>query len=283
MALEIIKDIKEMKEYARGLRAGGETIAFVPTMGALHDGHRKLLKMGRALGTKLVLSIFVNPAQFCVGEDFGEYPRTLPHDLDVAREEGVDCVFTPDVGEIYPEGYRTYVNVEGFGEVLCGASRPGHFRGVATIVLKLFDIVAPDKAVFGKKDFQQLVVIRKMVEDLSLDVEIIEAETVREDDGLAMSSRNSYLSEEERRAASAVPRALNAARGLFAEGARDSGELVKVARKVLKSEKLVEVEYVAIVDPATLRDVERIRGRSVLAVAVRVGPARLIDNMELKP
>src|SRR5574337_811494 len=188
--MKVIENILEMKAFAESARAKGQKIALVPTMGFLHDGHRELLKTGRRLGDVLVLSIFVNPTQFGPKEDFKTYPRDFEKDSKIAAECGVDCIFAPKAGAMYPEGYQTFVEVTEASKYLCGASRPGHFRGVATVVLKLFNIVMPHKAIFGKKDFQQLVVIRRLVEDLNLGVEVIGAETVREPDGLAMSSRN---------------------------------------------------------------------------------------------
>jgi pantoate--beta-alanine ligase len=279
--MEIIKDLSEMRQFSAAARKAGETIVLVPTMGFLHDGHRELLRLGAALGSRLVLSIFVNPAQFGVNEDFSQYPRDLTGDLDVARGEGVDAVFTPDASDIYPEGFRTFVNVEGLGENLCGASRPGHFRGVATVVLKLFNIVSPHKAVFGKKDFQQLKIIKKITEDLDLQIEIIEAATVREADGLAMSSRNAYLTEDQRRAAAAIPRALEAAKKAYEAGERDGAALMEMVGSVIGSEDTTEIEYVKCVDPETLKDMKKLDGPAVIAVAVRLGAARLIDNVEL--
>lgn len=281
--MEILKDVSEMKRFSAAARKAGETIVLVPTMGCLHQGHRELLRLGAASASILVLSIFVNPAQFGVNEDFSRYPRDLARDLDMAREEGVDAVFTPDAADMYPDGYRTYVNVEKLGDKLCGISRPGHFRGVATIVLKLFNIVSPHKAVFGKKDFQQLQVIKKMTTDLNLPVEIIEAATVREDDGLAMSSRNLYLSADQRSAAATIPRALNAALKAYREGERKVEALIERACSVIGAEDLAEIDYVKVVDPETMDDLEEVKGPALIAVAVRFGSARLIDNVELVP
>src|SRR3990170_1306827 len=218
----IITSIKQMQETSAVLRAKGDSVVFVPTMGFPHDGHRALLRAGRRLGTTLVMSIFVNPAQFGPREDLSAYPRDLDRDLQMAGEEGVDIVFTPSAADMYPEGYKTHVEVEGLSSTLCGASRPGHFRGVATVVLKLFNIVMPSKALFGKKDFQQIKVIEQMVKGLDLPVEIIGVDPFREPDGLAMSSRNSYLAPQERLAAACVPKAMEEARKLVDAGEAES-------------------------------------------------------------
>jgi pantoate--beta-alanine ligase len=279
--MNVIEDVNSMKAFSKGALADGETLVLVPTMGSLHDGHRELLKIGKASGRRLVLSIFVNPTQFGTGTDFSSYPRDIGRDLAVAAEEGVDVVFCPPAGGIFPEGFNTYVEVGRLAEVLCGPLRPGHFRGVATVVLKLFNIVMPTMAVFGKKDFQQLRIIEKMVEDLALEVEIIEAETVREDDGLAMSSRNRYLSAGEREAAAAIPRALEAASALFSNGERQSAVIIKEMRKIMEKAAPNKVEYINVVDPQTLEDIDVIDKKALIAVAARFGSARLIDNIDL--
>ncbi len=279
--MKVIEDVNSMKAFSRGALSDGETLVLVPTMGFLHDGHRELLKIGKASGTRLVLSIFVNPAQFGPGEDFSSYPRDIKRDLGLAAEEGVDCVFCPLAEDIFPEGLNAHVEVGRLGEVLCGPFRPGHFRGVATVVLKLFNIVMPTRAVFGKKDFQQLRIIEKMVEDLALGIEIIEAETVREADGLAMSSRNSYLSAGERAAAAAIPGALKAASALFSNGERQSAVIMEEMRKIMEKAAPTKVEYINIVDPETLEDIDVIDKKALVAVAVRFGSARLIDNIEV--
>ncbi|HEY4707074.1 MAG TPA: pantoate--beta-alanine ligase [Thermodesulfobacteriota bacterium] len=261
-----------------GARANGAAIVLVPTMGFLHDGHRALLKRGRAREGLLVLSIFVNPSQFGPKEDLSAYPRDLEADLRMAEEEGVDIAFVPDASEIYPEGYSTWVEVEGLSDRLCGASRPGHFRGVATVVLKLFNSVLPDKAVFGRKDFQQLCIIKRMAADLDLRVEIIGVDTVREPDGLAMSSRNSYLTPEERRAASAIPAAIEEARRAVAGGERKVSEIIKKCKNIIEKERLAVVDYIKVCHQESLDEVDEVRGGSVLFLAVRIGRARLIDN-----
>ena len=271
-----------MQETSAVLRAKGDSVVFVPTMGFLHDGHRALLRAGRRLGTTLVMSIFVNPAQFGPREDLSAYPRDLDRDLQMAGEEGVDIVFTPSAADMYPEGYKTHVEVEGLSNTLCGASRPGHFRGVATVVLKLFNIVMPSKALFGKKDFQQLKVIERMVKGLDLPVEIIGVDTVREPDGLAMSSRNSYLAPQERVAAACVPRAMEEARRLVAFGEAESRIVIEKVKKIIEKEPLAVVDYVRVCRAEDLEDAPVIGDGSMLFLAVKVGKARLIDNTRLK-
>lgn len=280
--MRIIEDVSVMKAFSKEARRAGEVIVFVPTMGFLHEGHRKLLSTARELGTVLVLSIFVNPAQFGPKEDLTSYPRDLERDLRMAGEEGVDAVFVPSSAQMYPRGFQTTVTVEGLTQNLCGPLRPGHFAGVATVVLKLFNIVAPHKALFGKKDYQQFQVIKRLVRDLDLDVEIIAADTVREADGLAMSSRNAYLDARERHAASAIPRSLEAAKEAYRGGQRDAGGITAVVKKIIENEPLCAVEYVKVTDPETLADIKgEIKGGALVAVAVRLGKARLIDNIVL--
>lgn len=280
--MQIINSIKEMQETSAALRLKGEVIVFVPTMGFLHDGHRALLALGRQMGTTLVMSIFVNLAQFGPREDLSAYPRDLDRDLKMAAEEGVDIVFTPSAADMYPEGFKTYVEVEGLSDTLCGASRPGHFRGVATVVLKLFNIVMPTRALFGKKDFQQLKVIERMVKDLDLPVEITGVDTVREPDGLAMSSRNSYLGPQERTAALCVPRAMEQARRLVAAGEAESRIVIEKVKKIIEKEPLAVIDYVRVCRSDNLEDAPIIDDGSMLFLAVKVGKARLIDNTRLK-
>lgn len=281
--MDIITDIKTMQERCAAARAEGRRIAFVPTMGYLHEGHLSLLREGRRQGDLLVLSIFVNPAQFGQGEDFESYPRDLTSDAAMARTEGVDLVFSPEAREMYPSGYATYVNVEGLTDTLCGASRPGHFRGVTTVVAKLFAIVLPHVALFGRKDFQQLTVIRRMAADLNFPVEIVGVPIVRETDGLAMSSRNVYLSPEERRQALALSRALEAGRKMTADGQRDAGEILSSLSALIEAEPDARIDYLQICDQHTLRDQERVDVDSVLLMAVFVGKTRLLDNGFLLP
>ena len=279
--MKIIEGVAEMRRLSSSLRREDKTVVLVPTMGYLHAGHSELLRRGRALGDALVLSLFVNPAQFGPSEDFSAYPRDLPRDLKVAEENGVDAVFTPRAQDIYPQGYGTYVTVEGLSEKLCGQARPGHFMGVATVVLKLFNIVMPHKALFGRKDYQQLLVIKKMAEDLNLGIEIIGVDTVREADGLPLSSRNSYLSPKERKAASVIPLSLREAAEAFRGGLKDSRAIIDKVKKIIEKEPVCRVEYVKVTDPETLGDVESAVEGSLLSVAVRVGRARLIDNATL--
>jgi len=279
--MEIVSHVQEMKDLSRRLRAQGKLIGFVPTMGFFHEGHLALMRRAREECTLLIVSIFVNPTQFAPGEDYQSYPRDLERDLRMAAEEGVDIVFAPTPQEMYPEGYSTYVEVENLTERLCGGIRPGHFRGVATVVTKLFNIVQPHRAYFGEKDYQQLVVIERMVRDLNMDVEIIRCPTVREPDGLAASSRNVYLNPEERRAAQALYRALKQGERLFNHGVREAELIKREVKEVLAREPLVEPQYVEVVDGNTLEDVSVVEGGCVLALAARVGRARLIDNIIL--
>ena len=276
--MQIIKNIAGMTAYADAARSRGEGVVLVPTMGFLHAGHVKLLEAGRSEGSVLVLSIFINPAQFGLKEDFKGYPRDMERDIKIARDAGVDAVFIPDAAQMYPEGYRTYLTVEGFSERLCGISRPGHFKGVATVVLKLFNIVRPNRAIFGKKDFQQFVIIKRLAADLNLGVEITGVDTVREADGLAMSSRNIYLSPAERLSARCIPRSLEAAKEAVSSGQRQSKAIIKKVKNIIETEALAAIEYVKICDPMTLEDAPRVEQPALLAIAVRLGKTRLIDN-----
>lgn len=255
----------------------------VPTMGFLHEGHLSLMREGRRRADVLVISIFVNPAQFAPHEDFDAYPRDLERDLNLAREVGVDLVFTPSDRDLYPEGYQTTVQVEELQRPLCGVSRPIFFRGVATVVAKLFNIVRPHMAIFGEKDFQQLVVIRRMVEDLNFDIRIVGGETVREPDGLAMSSRNAYLTEEQRPAALSLVQALRAAQLRVGQGESDARRILEEAAERIGSHPDTEIDYIAVVDPETLDPMEIVDRPARMALAVKVGGTRLIDNMPLAP
>ena len=279
--MRVVGEIDEIRTVLREARIEGKTIVLVPTMGALHQGHLELVRKGRAIGDILVTSIFVNPAQFGPGEDLFRYPRDFEGDKAKLDAEGVDVLFCPSVEAVYPEGFKTSVEVEGLSEKLCGSSRPGHFQGVTTVVAKLFNMVSPHKAVFGLKDFQQLLIIKKMVEDLDMDVEIVEVETVREPDGLAMSSRNAYLKEDERRAAGCIPRALQAASEAFAGGQRGREGILREVKKIMEREELIVVDYLSLCDPKTLEELEDAGERALLAVAARVGSTRLIDNRML--
>lgn len=276
--MEIFSVAQEMQYWSSKVKAEGKTIAFVPTMGALHEGHFSLLREGRLRADRLVLSIFVNPTQFGPGEDFARYPRQTEEDLKMAKDLKTDAVFMPLDEVIYPKGYQTYVTVEEVSKHLCGASRPDHFRGVATVVLKLFNIVQPDVAVFGQKDYQQLVVIRRMVKDLNLPIDVVSMQTVREKDGLAMSSRNRYLSPKERKAALSISRALGLAENMVRQGKADLNAILKTVRETIEAEKIPHIDYVKICDPETLEDLPSLRLPALLAIAAFVGPARLIDN-----
>jgi pantoate--beta-alanine ligase len=272
-----------MQQESKRLLQTGNTIAFVPTMGYLHEGHLALMREGRRHGDVLVISIFVNPAQFGPAEDFQTYPRDMDRDLSLAKSVGVDVVFAPKAEAMYDKAFQTYVELEMLPRHLCGQSRSGHFRGVATVVAKLFNIVRPQVCVFGEKDYQQLTIIRQMVRDLNLDMEIIGVPTVREPDGLAMSSRNNYLSEDERRSALALFESLGQAQKRVTEGIKDASELIQGASNSIESHPHVEIDYVAICDPETLEKVERVDKPSLMALAVKVGKTRLIDNLILKP
>jgi len=269
----------EMQAAAAGLRGAGKRLGFVPTMGALHEGHLSLVRRARQETDFTVVSIFVNPAQFGPTEDYLNYPRDLARDSDLLRREGVELLFAPPVEEIYPEGFETYVAAEQVGAPLEGESRPGHFRGVATVVLKLFNIVQPHRAYFGRKDAQQCTVVSRLVRDLNLPVEIVVCPIVREPDGLAMSSRNAYLNKDERCAATVLYRSLCRARKLMESGERDAETILAAMRAMLAAEPLARVDYVAAMDAETFAPVARLQGRVVLPLAVRIGRARLIDNL----
>ncbi|HEY3375179.1 MAG TPA: pantoate--beta-alanine ligase [Candidatus Aquicultor sp.] len=273
-----ITTVREVCEAINAERARGKTIGLVPTMGYLHEGHLTLMREAKRQADIVVASIFVNPTQFGPTEDLDAYPRDLARDGTLAQDAGVDVLFVPAVREMYPTGYSTYVDVEDITVVLCGQSRPGHFRGVATVVTKLLNIVAPDIAFFGEKDWQQLAVIKRMVADLNMSTEIVGVPIVREPDGLAMSSRNTYLSPGERRAALALSKSLELARVLVADGVRDTEIIVDKMRAMLANESLTNIEYVEIVDPDRLSSIEILSGPALVALAVRVGTTRLIDN-----
>ncbi len=276
--MRLITDIQEMQRFSSDAKKAGKLIAFVPTMGCLHEGHASLLKKGRGLGDILVMSIFVNPIQFGPKEDYALYPRDLKRDLAAAEANSVDVVFHPAAEDMYMDGFQTYVNVERLDKHLCGISRPGHFMGVATVVAKLFHIVKPDIAIFGEKDFQQLVIIKRMVTDLHMDVAIVNMPIVREEDGLAMSSRNAYLNKDERKAALFLYTALMKGKDMFDKGVRDAGIILKVVRSVIESEPLARIDYITVCDVNTLEDADEIKGNALLALAVKIGKTRLIDN-----
>ncbi|MBM3463611.1 MAG: pantoate--beta-alanine ligase [Armatimonadetes bacterium] len=280
--MQVIHAPAEMYNQTMLLKMSGKKVGFVPTMGYLHKGHLELLKFAREHCDSLVLSIFVNPTQFGPKEDYGSYPRDLERDKELAAHARVDTIFLPDVDSMYPPGYRTFVEVEELSKGLCGAFRPGHFRGVATIVCKLLNIVAPDEAFFGEKDAQQLVIIRKMAQDLNMPVKISGFPTVRDADGLAMSSRNVYLSDEEREQATGLYRALQNGRSLIEGGETEAARIDAAIREAIARDVPAGVvEYVDIVDGNTLAPVSRTIGKTLIALAVRVGKARLIDNIRV--
>jgi pantoate--beta-alanine ligase len=281
--MDIVRRVHSMKEISRQARAKGKRIGFVPTMGYLHDGHASLIRRVKQMSDLSVVSIFVNPTQFGPGEDYESYPRDLARDADRCAAESVDIVFVPAAEEMYAAGACTLVDVEGLSSRLEGASRPGHFRGVATVVLKLLHIVQPHVVAFGQKDAQQAVVIQRMARDLLLDVEILVLPIVRDEDGVALSSRNVRLSPAERRAAQAVPRALREAEKAIERGERDVARIVKTARDVLEAEPILRVDYVELVDTAKLEPVAAVGGEMLLALAVFAGKTRLIDNIVVAP
>ncbi|GJM44774.1 MAG: pantothenate synthetase [Gemmatimonadota bacterium] len=284
--MRIAKTIEQVREFTDAARAAGQSVVLVPTMGALHRGHLSLIETGRARvaergGTPFfVMSLFVNPTQFGPGEDFQEYPRDLDSDAALADAAGVDVLFAPSAREMYPAGFRTRVQVTELTDELCGARRPGHFDGVALVVAKLLNVVRPDYSVFGQKDAQQVIVIRQLVADLDLPGEVVVSPTVRDEDGLALSSRNAYLSAEERGAALSVSRGLFAAAAAYQEGERTADTLVDLVRAELQREPLVQVEYVELRERTSLGEWDG-HGPALLAVAVRVGKTRLIDNVFL--
>jgi pantoate--beta-alanine ligase len=277
--METIRTISWMKEKTREARLEQGVIGLVPTMGALHAGHMALVGRAKKECSAVYASIFLNPTQFGPNEDLSKYPRPLEADVEKLANSGVDGLFLPSAEEMYPAGFSTYVHVEGISERLEGKSRPGHFRGVATVVLKLFEIVQPNYAYFGRKDAQQVCIIQKMVRDLNLDVELVICPTVREPDGLARSSRNEYLSPEERRAAGVLFRALQAAEMDLSAGVKDTLELQRTMRQILESEPKARVDYAEIVEAGTFEPVVRVEGRCYALLAVRIGNTRLIDNM----
>lgn len=281
--MRIIEKVSEMQQQADAWRQEGKRIVFVPTMGYLHQGHLDLLRTARRLGDLTLMSIFVNPSQFGPGEDYQSYPRDLDRDIRLATEVGTDVTFVPLPEEVYPEGYQTHVEVTEVTRNLCGRSRPVFLRGVATVVTKLFHIVKPHAAVFGEKDFQQLVTIRRMVRDLNMDVDIVGHPIVRESDGLAMSSRNVYLNAEQRRIALRLNQSLQRAQVLVDAGERRAEALLARVKDFLTGDDGVRIDYVQLCQPETLEDVSLIDGPTLLALAAWVGPARLIDNCVLRP
>jgi pantoate--beta-alanine ligase len=281
--VEIIGTPAEMQRWSEGMRQRGETIAFVPTMGFLHEGHLTLMREGRKRASVLASSLFVNPTQFGPNEDFSRYPRNFERDCELMRTVPVDALFAPAPDAMYPAGSQTWVEATEVTKGLCGDHRPGHFRGVTTVCAKLFNIVKPHVALFGEKDFQQLRAIQRMVRDLNFDLEVVPVATVREKDGLAMSSRNAYLTAELREQALALSRALKAAGACLRAGARQPADLARAAREVLESTAGVRIEYVEAVDAETLAPITTIDRPVVVAIAAQVGVTRLIDNMVFAP
>jgi pantoate--beta-alanine ligase len=280
--MQTVKSPKRMQKICGELKRGGKIIGLVPTMGYLHEGHLSLVRIAKRKSDILVVSIFVNPTQFGPKEDFGKYPRDFKKDRLLLEKEGCDYVFAPRIEDMYPEGYSTYVKVEEITHKLEGTKRPGHFRGVTTIVAKLFNIVQPEISVFGQKDAQQAVVLKKMVDDLNYGVKMIIGPTVREKDGLALSSRNRYLSKEERKQVPVLYQSLREAKRLVKKGERNPGKIVAGMRNMIRKQPLAELEYIAVTDINTLKPLNKIKGEVLISLAARFGKARLIDNIKLK-
>lgn len=278
LGMNICRTVHEVRNASRGARMAGKKVGFVPTMGALHEGHLSLVRAAKKQTDIVFVSIFVNPTQFGPNEDFSKYPRTFERDCELLQSEGVDVLFAPAVDEMYPKGSITFVSVEGLSDKLDGVSRPGHFRGVTTVVSKLFNIIEPDFAFFGQKDAAQVAIVRRMVHDLRSSVEIVVCPIVREPDGLAMSSRNAYLNPDERKQALVLRESLLRAEELFRNGERRANQLVQAAQKMFAQEPSVRLDYFQIVDPDTLDPIDSISGRVLVAVAAYVGNTRLIDN-----
>lgn len=279
--MKLVKTIRELKQELEPIRRSGVTVGFVPTMGYLHEGHLSLMRKSVEECGFTVVSIFVNPTQFGPGEDYDRYPRDLERDLSMCESIGVDLVFAPGVSEMYEPDACTRVTVSGLTQNLCGRSRPGHFDGVTTVVCKLFNMVRPDRAYFGQKDAQQVAVVRRMVRDLNIPVEVREMPTVREPDGLAMSSRNVYLSPDQRRAALSLHRSLRTAADMIEKGERSAAKIRERMIDIILSSGLAELDYVEIVDADSLRNIDTLKGEVLIAVAVKFGQTRLIDNIKV--
>lgn len=276
--MEIIRTVAAMKAQVAAWKAEGLTIGLVPTMGSLHEGHESLMDAARPSCDRVVVSVFVNPIQFGPDEDYDAYPRDLERDAAICERHGIDVVFHAEVEDMYGPAYNTYVVMETLTDALCGASRPGHFRGVCTVVTKLFNIVQPDRAFFGQKDAQQLAIIKRMVADLNMNLEVVGCPIVREDDGLAKSSRNAYLSSEERTAALVLSRAIFAGKAAVAAGERDTEAVKALMTEIIEAEPLARIDYVEVVDGATMQPTDRIGESALAAMAVYIGSTRLIDN-----
>jgi len=279
--MHFVTTVADLRRVLKQLRTGGKSVGFVPTMGALHEGHLSLIRRARDENDVVVVSIFVNPTQFGPHEDFDRYPRQIEKDREICEQEGVNVLFAPPASEMYPAGYATYVLQERYTEPFEGKIRTGHFHGVCTICAKLFNLVRPDVAYFGQKDYQQSVVVCRMVRDLNFDVEIRLCPIVRETDGLAMSSRNSYLSAEERRQATCLYKALRKAEEMFEAGERNVAPLIAAMEQVFAEHPLAKVDYIAVVNPDSLREIRRIESEAIVLVAARIGETRLIDNTRL--
>ena len=278
--IKVVDKIKEIRRLIKDLKNKGYKIGFVPTMGYFHEGHLALMKKAKRLSDKVVVSIFVNPTQFGPNEDLDKYPRDLKRDIKLAEEVGVDLIFAPDSNEMYEQDFQTWVTVEKLSKGLCGDFRPGHFKGVATVVTKLFNIVQPDIAIFGQKDYQQLLVIKRLVKDLNMPIEIVGHPIVREKDGLAMSSRNTYLSSKERESALSLYKSLKYAKELIKKGERSPSKIKNEIKNIITSYPLTKIEYIFLGDPHTLNPYsETIKDRILIALAVWVGSTRLIDNI----
>lgn len=281
--MEIIRNPKVMQETSKGHILHGRTIGFVPTMGALHAGHLSLVRVCRQENDITLVSIFVNPLQFGPFEDYNQYPRDIEGDMEKLKKEGVDVLFLPDKDHLYPQGFSTTIEVSGLSNKLCGAFRPGHFRGVATVVTKLFNIVTPTRAYFGQKDYQQTLIIKRLVRDLDMNIDIVVCPTVREEDGLAMSSRNLYLNEKERAAATVLYRALRSGSEAIKSGIIKTEKVKEVMYKIINSEPLVsEVQYLSVYDPEDLEEIDIINRTALVAGAIKIGNTRLIDNIRVE-
>ncbi len=277
--MKTVSTPEKMSVICAGLKSKKYTIGFVPTMGALHEGHLTLVRMAKKHCDKVAVSIYINPTQFGPKEDLTKYPRNIKKDRALLKKEGVDLIFLPSNKSMYPEGYKTFVEVGDLGKIMCGVSRPDHFRGVATIVAKLLNIVKPDVLFLGAKDFQQQAIIRKMVKDLNLDIKIATVPTVREKDGLAMSSRNAYLSIKERKIAPVLYRSLKMAKGLVKNGERDAQRIIAKIRATIMKEKMFNIDYIDIRNPGTLDKIKKIKGKTLIVLAAYLGRTRLIDNI----
>ena len=281
--MKAVDTISRITTLVKMLKKEGKSVGFVPTMGYLHEGHLSLVRGAKKHTDVVVMSIFVNPLQFGPNEDFNKYPRDIKRDEGMAESAGADIIFYPSVKDMYPEGYSTYVNVEGLTDILCGKSRPGHFRGVTTVVAKLFGIVKPDIAYFGQKDAQQAIVIKKMVDDLNMGIEIKVMPTVRNSDDIAMSSRNTYLTDKERFDARVLYKSLKKAESMILGGERSAKVLIKAMQEMIKGVPCVRIDYISIVDTKNLKDVSMIEGEVLIALAVLIGNTRLIDNIIINP